>query len=130
TTGGTWQAPENAHFVRIVGLSENWGALVQLNAGETLLPYEPYYAKMPFETINGVSIPPEMTTFFYKSSNLFDKSKAVDGSMISTAGEVVAHSNYCVSDFIPLNSPSYTVTGTQRLSYYDKDKVYISRNDT
>ncbi len=46
TSHSTFTVPSNAYYVRLVVYAHNMLDTMQLNAGPTLLPYEPYYLKV------------------------------------------------------------------------------------
>lgn len=63
TTDGTWVVPADAYYVRIVssgtsGAGGYWAAQTQLNAGGTLLAYEPYYRYIDLAMVGTETITP------------------------------------------------------------------------
>lgn len=62
---------ENVHFVRIACVTSMFGKTVQLNIGDSLLPFEKYYVQIPAELIpekpaNPYYFPPTEITGIYK----------------------------------------------------------------
>lgn len=76
----------------------------------------------------GKPVTPEMTTFFVKSKNLFDKSAVtVDMYVDSTTGTIKANAKYDASDWIPVTAGQViSANNSHQWAFYDTNKVYLS----
>lgn len=113
---------------------------MRVNAGSTLLPYEPFgkVQIMPeylpeYVKPENQLIAPEQTTFFEVSANIFDQSTAVANTSMDAAGNIVADAaGRWLSDFIPIEfGKTYSVPNqAYRINYFNGTKQFIAHRST
>ena len=133
--------PENVYYVRLAvttkALDEG-----QFSKGETLPPYEPYYAprftdasglgrlkkgSVTSESIAEKAVELTHLDFVEYSTNLLDVKTLENGYAINaTTGEPTPNSNHSISDFMEVKPNTfYTKSFEGRWAWYDENQEYI-----
>src|SRR5699024_2646021 len=140
TGEGQFTVPNNAYYARYHVRSDQ-REVVRLNEGETLLPFEPFYAEMDgvnidFENIttDRKKVSVENTDFIQVSTNLFDHSDVKIGKAITgiedSKGDLVDSPTYTTTGWIPITPQTdYTIKNFYRIAFYDKEKNYLRHLD-
>lgn len=103
-------------------------ATMQMNKGNTLLPYEPHYIDLKNPQAKP-PIKPSDTTFFEMSKNLFDKSDVLLGKSVDTSGNIVDDIRWLGGYISCVAKEVFSVPKNSfRIAYYDANKNFILRS--
>jgi len=143
--GQSYQTSENHYYMRVNFQPNIYTGSRRINKGDTLLSYETYYEKLKNvdvdELPNGIvtiatleeSLKTNMVNVtHYPSKNLFNKETITDKTYVdSSTGDILTHSSYVTSDFIPVNGgETYTRTTSsdgagKTFHFYDENKLSL-----
>lgn len=119
-------SPSNAKYLRYDnGLS--FVDIVTIVKGTVCTGDEKFILSLEWLKEQNSLVTPENISGAY-FQNMFDKSKAIDGSYVeSTDGSFNANSNYFRTDYLQIKpNTTYRKSGSNRYAFYDENKAYIS----
>lgn len=139
---GVFTTPANCEYINFHSSSlktayPELNPLLQIEAGSTASPYQPYTGgqpspspsyPQPIQTVTGEQ------TVTVIGKNLFNKNAVTNGGYIDTNGEVVAWETFGYSEYIRvIGGQTYSYSGTAnnvgysaKAAWYDSNKNFIS----
>lgn len=132
--GGVFTTPENTAYFRFSATFTHIDSQ-QLEAGSVSTGYETYTDNAPVtKAQNDIFNLKDAKLSKIIGKNLFDKSKVTEGYFLNIFGNMNAHSNYAISDFIRVEPyASYAITGLigggASHCFYNKEKKWVGYID-
>jgi lysophospholipase L1-like esterase len=143
----TFTAPSGTAFVKVANPNSLLD-ITKLEIGSQKTPYEPYGAFIQINSVKDYSIPGKkikkgdigfeqlsyVPVVGQNSKNLFNKELITSNSYLNyQTGVSFGLANFFVSDFINIKDVTHLVinpfTANLRVTYYDTNKIYLSKYD-
>lgn len=143
-SGDTFTPGQSARFARLQYAINNQNYPRQINLGESLSSYEPYYTRLSDDiTVAGSSleanslttdkyvensVTEDIVSFINTSTNLFDKGSAVVGVVRIDGTYNEESTTHSTSDFISVKpNTAYSFTKVAYIAHYDEEGQFLKR---
>ena len=130
-TSQSINTPKNCEYVSVnIDSSDLTGKQIEL--GDSITTYEPFYTKLVNQGFDKGAIAPEATTFSEKTINLLDKNKVSWGRIISANTGLSSESGAsynCHTDYIPVDeNTTYrkNISNVNQVAFYDGELNFLS----